>query len=158
MEEERRLFYVGMTRAKESLLISRAIYRRTYGEERLRASTPSRFLAEIPADLIEAASGSLAEPGQTRRYESDPDFSDSRPYRAARTPYRKASAGRTSSRGSGRQTNNDPLIGARVRHSKYGLGTIIEIEGEGEERKLTVSFQDYGPKKLIERYANLQLA
>jgi DNA helicase-2/ATP-dependent DNA helicase PcrA len=159
LEEERRLFYVGMTRAKQTLLISRAIYRRSYGEERLRASTPSRFLAEIPPDLIEAASGSLAEPGQTRRYEADTDFSDSYSYRRPRTPYGKSSSTRTSSRGSSaRQTNNDPLIGARVRHSKYGLGTIIEIEGEGEERKLTVSFQDYGPKKLIERYANLQLA
>jgi DNA helicase II / ATP-dependent DNA helicase PcrA len=158
IEEERRLFYVGMTRAKRSLVISRAIYRRSYGEERLRASTPSRFLAEIPADLIEAASGSLAEPGQTRRYEADPEYSDSYSYRRPRTPYGKGSAARSSSRLSGRSTNNDPLIGARVRHSKYGLGTIIEIEGEGEERKLTVSFQDYGPKKLIERYANLQLA
>jgi len=158
IEEERRLFYVGMTRAKQSLVISRAIYRRSYGEERLRASTPSRFLAEIPADLIEAAAGSLAEPGQTRRYEADPDFSDSFSYRRARTPYGKSGAARTSPRVSGRQASSDPLIGARVRHSKYGLGTIIEIEGEGEERKLTVSFQDYGPKKLIERYANLQLA
>jgi DNA helicase II / ATP-dependent DNA helicase PcrA len=158
IEEERRLFYVGMTRAKQSLVISRAIYRRSYGEERLRASTPSRFLAEIPADLIEAASGSLAEPGQTRRYEADPEYSDSYSHRRPRTPYGKGSAARSSSRLSGRSTNNDPLIGARVRHSKYGLGTIIEIEGEGEERKLTVSFQDYGPKKLIERYANLQLA
>jgi DNA helicase-2/ATP-dependent DNA helicase PcrA len=158
IEEERRLFYVGMTRAKRSLVISRAIYRRSYGEERLRASTPSRFLAEIPADLIEAASGSLAEPGQTRRYEADPEYSDSYSYRRPRTPYGKGSAAHSSSRLSGRSTNNDPLIGARVLHSKYGLGTIIEIEGEGEERKLTVSFQDYGPKKLIERYANLQLA
>jgi DNA helicase-2/ATP-dependent DNA helicase PcrA len=158
IEEERRLFYVGMTRAKQSLVISRAIYRRSYGEERLRASTPSRFLAEIPAELIEAASGSLAEPGQTRRYEADPDFSDSYAYRRPRTPYGKSSTARTSPRASGRQTNSDPLIGARVRHSKYGLGTIIEIEGEGEDRKLTVSFQDYGAKKLIERYANLQLA
>jgi len=158
IEEERRLFYVGMTRAKQSLVISRAIYRRSYGEERLRASTPSRFLAEIPAGLIEAASGSLAEPGQTRRYEADPDFSDSYSYRRPRTPYGKSSTTRTSPRVSGRQTSNDPLIGARVRHSKYGLGTIIEIEGEGEDRKLTVSFQDYGAKKLIERYANLQLA
>jgi DNA helicase-2/ATP-dependent DNA helicase PcrA len=158
IEEERRLFYVGMTRAKQSLVISRAIYRRSYGEERLRASTPSRFLAEIPAELIEAASGSLAEPGQTRRYEADPDFSDSYSYRRPRTPYGKSSTTRTSPRASGRQTNSDPLIGARVRHSKYGLGTIIEIEGEGEDRKLTVSFQDYGAKKLIERYANLQLA
>jgi len=158
IEEERRLFYVGMTRAKQSLVISRAIYRRSYGEERLRASTPSRFLAEIPADLIEVASGSLAEPGQTRRYEAEPDFSDSYSYRRPRTPYGKSRAPRSSSHLSGRSTNNDPLIGARVRHSKYGLGTIIEIEGEGEERKLTVSFQDYGPKKLVERYANLQLA
>jgi len=158
IEEERRLFYVGMTRAKQSLAISRAIYRRSYGEERLRASIPSRFLAEIPAELIEAASGSLAEPGQSRRYEADPDFSDSFSYRRPRTPYGKSGTARTSPRVSGRQANNDPLIGARVRHSKYGLGTIIEIEGEGEDRKLTVSFQDYGAKKLIERYANLQLA
>ena len=158
IEEERRLFYVGMTRAKKSLVISRAIYRRSYGEERLRASTPSRFLAEIPADLIEAASGSLTEPGQTRRYEADPDFSDNFSYRRPRTPYGKSAAARTSPRVSGRQASSDPLIGARVRHSKYGLGTIIEVEGEGEDRKLTVSFQDYGAKKLIERYANLQLA
>jgi DNA helicase-2/ATP-dependent DNA helicase PcrA len=158
IEEERRLFYVGMTRAKQSLVISRAIYRRSYGEERLRASTPSRFLAEIPAELIEAASGSLAEPGQARRYEADPDFSESYSYRRPRTPYGKSSGARTSPRVSGRESSRDPLIGARVRHSKYGLGTIIEIEGEGEDRKLTVSFQDYGPKKLIERYANLQLA
>jgi DNA helicase-2/ATP-dependent DNA helicase PcrA len=156
-----------MTRAKQSLVISRAVYRRSYGEERLRASMPSRFLAEIPSDLIEAASGSLSEPGETRRYENDPDYSDGYSYRRARTPYgsgpavgatnRHAGATRTS-RSLSRASSKDPLIGARVRHSKYGLGTIIEVEGEGEERKLTVSFQDYGPKKLIERYANLQLA
>jgi len=160
IEEERRLFYVGMTRAKQRLVISRAIYRRSYGEERLRASTPSRFLSEIPPDLIEAAFGSLAEPGQTRRYEADPDFSDSYySYRRPRTPYRTGTAAQAPQRASApRGSSRDPLIGARVRHSKYGLGTIIEIEGEGEERKLTVSFRDYGPKKLIERYANLQLA
>src|SRR3984885_567166 len=64
VEEERRLFYVGMTRAKQSLCFSRAIYRRTYGEERLRASLPSRFLGELPGELIEAVSGSLAELGK----------------------------------------------------------------------------------------------
>ena len=79
LEEERRLFYVGMTRARRSLLFSRAIYRRSYGEDRLRASLPSRFVSEIPGDLIEAAAGSYSEPGQTRRYEPDPEFSQTYP-------------------------------------------------------------------------------
>jgi DNA helicase II / ATP-dependent DNA helicase PcrA len=152
VEEERRLFYVGMTRAKQSLVLSRAVYRRTYGEERLRAALPSRFLAEIPGDLIEAALGSQSEPGETRRYEPDPEFSEGYAYRTrARTPYGAAPRG-------ARRASKDPLIGTRVRHAKYGVGTIIEVEGEGEDRKLTVSFQDHGAKKLIERYANLQLA
>ncbi|HVB56114.1 MAG TPA: UvrD-helicase domain-containing protein [Candidatus Acidoferrales bacterium] len=152
LEEERRLFYVGLTRAKRSLVLSRAIYRRSYGEERLRASLPSRFIAEIPGDLIEAAAGSQSEPGQTRRYEPDPEYSGGYAYRQRRPAYGRARSAPAP------RSSKDPLIGTRVRHSKYGVGTIIEIEGEGEERKLTVSFQDYGPKKLIERYANLQLA
>ena len=166
VEEERRLFYVGMTRAKRLLSLSRAIYRRSYGEERLRASMPSRFLAEVPMDLVEAAFGSLSEPGETRRYESDPESSEGYSY-GRRTPYGQASK-QSGSRGYGSSSasrgarapraSKDPLIGTRVRHSKYGVGTIIEVEGEGEDRRLTVSFQDHGAKKLIERYANLQLA
>jgi DNA helicase-2/ATP-dependent DNA helicase PcrA len=161
LEEERRLFYVGMTRARRSLVLSRAIYRRTYGEERLRASLPSRFIGEIPGDLIEAAAGSYSEPGQTRRYEPDPEFSEGYGY-GSRS--RKPSYGypprqaRSAPTPAPPRSSSNPLIGARVRHSKYGVGTIIEIEGEGEDRKLTVSFQDYGAKKLVERYANLQFA
>lgn len=160
IEEERRLFYVGMTRAKRSLVLSRAIYRRNYGEERLRASSASRFLAEIPGELVEAAAGSLSQPGETRRYEPDPEYSEGYAYRGRRSESaRTASSGR---RAPGRAASNrparDPLIGARVRHPKFGVGTILEVEGEGEDRKLTVSFQDYGAKKFLERYANLQLA
>jgi DNA helicase II / ATP-dependent DNA helicase PcrA len=150
VEEERRLFYVGMTRAKQSLVLTRANYRRSYGEERLHSSAPSRFLAEIPGDLVEVASGSLSEPGETRRYEPDPDLSEDYAYRRRRTSYGRP--------GQAKRASKDPLVGTRVRHSKYGVGTIIEVEGEGEDRKLTVSFPDYGPKKLVERYANLQLA
>ena len=120
--------------------------------------------------MIEAAAGSQSEPGETRRYESDSEFSDGYGYRRTRSAYgqtsygRGASArssyGRTNSRrpGAASRASKDPLIGTRVQHSKYGIGTVIEVEGEGEERKLTVSFQDYGPKKLLERYANLRLA
>jgi DNA helicase-2/ATP-dependent DNA helicase PcrA len=175
IEEERRLFYVGMTRAKRSLVLSRAIYRRTYGSEGMRASLPSRFLAEIPANLIEAAPGSQSELGEKRRYEADPEFSQDHSYRRsrAREAYRPYSPGayrrESPARGAYRPSpevhsatqnrkTDDSLVGTRVRHSKFGLGTIIEVEGEGDDRRLTVSFQDHGPKKLLERYANLQFA
>jgi len=162
IEEERRLFYVGMTRARRALVLSRAIYRRTYGEESLRASTPSRFLAEIPGEYLQAAVGSLSEPDETRRYEPIDEDSEGYLNRARRSAAaaaataasRRSSHGRVASKGPAR----DPLIGARVRHPKFGLGTVLEVEGEGEDRKLTVSFQDYGAKKFLERYANLQLA
>lgn len=175
IEEERRLFYVGMTRAKRSLVLSRAVYRRTYGSEGMRASLPSRFLAEIPADLIEAALGSQSEPGEKRRYEADPEFSQDYRYRRSRgsEAYRPYSPGADRRESPPRAaykpspdirsaTQNrkagDSLVGTRVRHSKFGLGTIIQVEGEGDDRRLTVSFQDHGAKKLLERYANLQFA
>lgn len=162
IQEERRLFYVGMTRAKRSLVLSRAVYRRTYGEERLRASLPSRFLAEVPTHLIETAVGSQAEPGETRRYEPDFDVSGDayRQPRYGAAGYGRPALRRRAARSTARQsrTSQNPLVGTRVRHSKYGLGTIIDVEGEGDDRKFTVSFEDYGPKKLLERYANLQIA
>src|SRR6202040_2374633 len=70
IEEERRLVYVGMTRARQSLTLTRAVYRRIFGnEQQLRASLPSRFLAEIPSELVETVRGSMAEIGEKRRYE-----------------------------------------------------------------------------------------
>ncbi|HUO35549.1 MAG TPA: UvrD-helicase domain-containing protein [Candidatus Acidoferrum sp.] len=163
VEEERRLFYVGMTRAKKNLTLSRAIYRRVYGEERLRASLPSRFLKEIPSELLESAPGTFADPGETRRYEPDPDYAEYSGYPrrsfggSASQARGNSGPSRASSKERERPASN-PLIGTRVRHPKYGMGTITGVEGEGEERRLMVSFQDYGPKKLIERYANLQPA
>jgi DNA helicase-2/ATP-dependent DNA helicase PcrA len=169
LEEERRLCYVGMTRAKESLTLTRAVYRRTYGSERLTGSMPSRFLQEIPGDLIDTADGSLADAGETRRYEPDPEYSFSeeefsRRMRVAAAPSRAASDAATRARSSaqprlGRSTGAaDPLVGQRVRHATYGTGTIIGVEGDGEDRKFTVRFSDHGVKKLMERYANLSWA
>ena len=76
IEEERRLVYVGMTRARNSLTLSRAVYRRVFGnEQQMRASLPSRFLGEIPSELVETVRGSMAEIGESRRYEPDPEYS-----------------------------------------------------------------------------------
>ena len=154
VEEERRLCYVGMTRAKSTLTLSRAIYRRSWANTDLAAAAPSRFLAEVPGDLIEAAQGSLAEPGETRRYEPDPDYYQSqfrRPRKSAPTSSARSDAASAPNGASNR------LIGQRVRHPSYGIGTILKIEDDGDDRRLTVSFRDYGTKKLIERYAHLQI-
>jgi DNA helicase II / ATP-dependent DNA helicase PcrA len=168
LEEERRLCYVGMTRAKQTLTLTRAVYRRLYGNERLAGSLPSRFLQEIPGELIETAEGSLAEAGETRRYEPDPEYSYSeeefiRRARRIAAPSRQApnnSVSRAHSGGPSRRgkSSNNPLIGQRVRHATYGTGTIIDVEEDGEDRKLTIRFSDYGTKKIMERYANLSWA
>ena len=168
LEVERRLCYVGMTRARDTLTLTRAVYRRVYGSERLQGSAPSRFLLEVPPELMDTAAGSLAEAGETRRYEPDPEYSFSadefsrrvrRLPPAQQTKERAPSAARTpgiSSRP--RKGDNNPLIGQRVRHSTYGLGTINGVDGEDEERKFTVSFPGHGTKKLMERFANLSWA
>jgi DNA helicase II / ATP-dependent DNA helicase PcrA len=158
LEEERRLLYVGMTRAKKNLTLSRAIYRRMYGEDRLRASLPSRFLKEIPRELLESAPGTFADPGEARRYERDPDFYESSEYSQRSGPRMRGVRPSRRWPSTTEHPASNPLIGTRVRHPRYGMGTITGVEGEGDERRLTVSFQDYGPKKLVERYANLQPA
>jgi len=160
LEEERRLCYVGMTRAKDTLTLTRAVYRRLYGNERVEGSLPSRFLLEIPGELVDTAEGSLAEAGATRRYEPDPEYSYSAAEftRRARRPSFVPPRARPAKSDARLPGGANPLLGQRVRHPTYGVGTIIAVDGEGEDRKLTVSFTDYGTKKLLERYAHLERA
>jgi len=167
VEEERRLVYVGMTRARKTLTLTRAVYRRVFGnEQQLRASEPSRFLAEIPSELVDTVRGSMAEIGQTRRYEPDPEYSYSAdeflrrvrrgPVPAARQPQRSSSTpsfGRAAIR---RGADANPLLGQKVRHPQYGVGTIIGVEGDDDDRRLSVTFPGRGTKKFVERYAQLQ--
>src|SRR5208283_1590734 len=76
IEEERRLVYVGMTRARKSLTLTRALYRRIFGnEQQMRQTLASRFLAEIPSALVDTVRGSLGDIGEKRRYEPDPEYS-----------------------------------------------------------------------------------
>jgi DNA helicase II / ATP-dependent DNA helicase PcrA len=170
IEEERRLVYVGMTRARQSLTLTRAVYRRIFGnEQQLRASLPSRFLAEIPSELVETVRGSMSEIGETRRYEPDPEYSYSpeeflrrvrgEPKQAQPTPRRqpaaKPSFGRSAAK---RGADANPMLGRKVRHPNFGVGTIVGVEGDDEDRRVFVSFPGRGTKKFIERYAQLEQA
>lgn len=170
IEEERRLVYVGMTRARKSLTLTRAVYRRIFGnEQQLRASLPSRFLAEIPSELVDTVRGSLAEIGETRRYEPDPEYSYSseeflrrvRGAQKAPAPPRRAAAASSNSfarSAAKRGGEANPMLGRRVRHPSYGVGTIVGVEGDDEDRRVSVSFPGRGTKKFVERYAQLEQA
>ncbi len=177
IEEERRLVYVGMTRARKSLTLTRAVYRRIFGnEQQLRASLPSRFLAEVPSELVDTVRGSMAEIGQTRRYEPDPEYSYSpeefsrrvrgtppagrTPSRSTSTPTKTPSFGKSASAFAfgKKSANADPMLGQKVRHPEYGVGTVVGVEGDEDDRKLAVTFPGRGTKKFIERYAQLTQA
>jgi len=161
---------VGMTRARQSLTMTRAVYRRIFGnEQQLRASLPSRFLAEIPSELVDTVRGSMAEIGETRRYEPDPEYSysaeeftrrvrggqKSAAASAPRRPATQSSFGRPAAK---RGADANPMLGRKVRHPSYGVGTIVGVEGEDEDRRVSVSFPGRGTKKFIERYAQLEQA
>ena len=170
IEEERRLVYVGMTRARKSLTITRALYRRIFGnEQQMRASLPSRFLAEIPSALVDTVRGSMAEIGATRRYEPDPEYSYSadeflrrvrgKPTPATPAPRRPAAPSGFGKPAIRRGADANPMLGRKVRHPEFGVGTVVGVEGdEDDDRRVSVSFPGRGTKKFIEKYAQLQPA
>jgi DNA helicase-2/ATP-dependent DNA helicase PcrA len=153
LEEERRLCYVGMTRAKDRLALTSSATRRFWGEEGRRNTRRSRFLGEIPDKFTERLSSSgRVEPswqGALNSRESIEHFLQTTGF--DRRLERGGSAARAASGSAWRRGN-------RVRHPKYGVGTVIACEGEGEEEKLTVSFPGYGAKKLLPRFAALEKA
>lgn len=151
IEEERRLAYVGMTRAREKLWLTYAQTRRVWGQEQM--NLPSRFLNEIPKDLTDFSSGvtaynssSFASKYASRKsndlddsYQSFPDYDDNQSYsqidKASGASYRQ---------------------GQRVRHPTFGPGSIYALEGNGEDLKISVIFQDNTIKKFIAKYARLE--
>ena len=236
LEEERRLCYVGMTRAMDTLILTRAHYRRRYGNDAPEMSIPSRFLEEVPSQLIENlggrspawstpaygyGQGSRGGYGAGRRPAHSSEFADTHynyedeSQEAPRAPASQGGNGRqratstkpftaswmtpkakptspgleSTPKGEGPEGQSIDNIarffggkagalkpgamprpamdlptptgaanlrkGQRVRHSKYGEGTVLFREGDGESAKVTVMFRD-GMKKLVERFANLQ--
>jgi DNA helicase-2/ATP-dependent DNA helicase PcrA len=130
LEEERRLAYVGITRARERLYVSHAESRRMHGTEML--ARPSRFLGEIPPELIDEL--------RPRVQVSRPAYAD-----------RYAGGG-----GSSSLVEASPIaLGQRVSHPKFGEGTVVSAEGAGAHMRLQVNFEDAGSKWLVYAYANL---
>ncbi len=136
IQEERRLAYVGITRAKKKLTISYAELRRLYGKE--ERHIPSRFIAELPAEHIRE----IRLRGNINRAASFANFS----------PFAKSSAKTTAS------ILQDGMwkMGQKVYHAKFGQGTIINVEGSGEATRLQIAFQGNGIKWLIAKMANLE--
>ena len=191
LEEERRLCYVGMTRAMDALVMTRARYRRRYGNDMPESSIPSRFLEEIPPRLLEdltrgqrasigSAYGSRSARGSDE-WESPAHYSyedeDQRPRTVSRTaaPAGRPNAGPgsldniaqffSSRKGSGSRPKLEIPVstgatgfrsGQRVRHPKYGEGVVFRREGDGDDAKITVQFAEFGVKKLVEKFAQLE--
>jgi DNA helicase-2/ATP-dependent DNA helicase PcrA len=127
LEEERRLCYVGMTRAMERLVICHAEVRRLHGNELY--TTPSRFLGEIPRDLLNPvrAAARAASPAWTTSPAADDDESD-----------------------------DEFQLGQRVNHAKFGEGVVLQYEGQGQHARVQVNFTSSGSKWLVVAYAKLQ--
>ena len=192
MEEERRLCYVGMTRAMDTLILTRAIYRRRYGTDQPEASVPSRFLEEVPAELLEelgrarrsgaarsSARAAADDYGSTHYAYEDEDQSARWEIRnKTRTPVVQPSGPGYNSIGNiaeffasrgkkfmlpkvsvaAPQGKQGFRPGQKVKHPKYGEGTVYQREGDGEDAKITVQFPRFGLKKLVEKYAQLERA
>ncbi|SPF53434.1 ATP-dependent DNA helicase PcrA [Candidatus Sulfopaludibacter sp. SbA4] len=191
LEEERRLCYVGMTRARKRLILTWAKYRRRFGAGEQERSVASWFLGEVPPHLI-VDLGPQDAPGEvdlvTERYdvrqsakrstftgktynslENINQFFGERglPFNSPKPPAPQKSPPQPLPRpGQGMPLTKPlpqvmpPRKGARagmtVEHPKYGTGTVVRREGDGEDAKITVNFPRYGLKKLVEKYAGLK--
>jgi DNA helicase-2/ATP-dependent DNA helicase PcrA len=161
LEEERRLAYVAITRARRRCTIIHAANRRIYGQ--WTSSIPSRFLAELPDEHIEQETTMTGGESLWRAQwseRSDPFAHVARPsrgpgwQRATRTPYnsepRRIIEARASAVSLGNQGRTDLALGQRVFHSKFGYGTIEAIEGN----KLEIEFEKAGRKKVLDSFVN----
>jgi DNA helicase-2/ATP-dependent DNA helicase PcrA len=142
MEEERRLAYVGITRAEETLFMTRASMRTLYG--RTNANSPSRFLQEVPGDLLEGEE----------------------PRRAVMPLHRSAAATKVTTRmtgaapspyGLGGDVSLDWKVGDKAEHGKWGIGTVVSVKGQGDSLELDIAFASpTGIKKLLAKFAPIK--
>jgi DNA helicase-2/ATP-dependent DNA helicase PcrA len=140
LEEERRLCYVGMTRAMDRLHLTWAQSRQVFGQRRL--SQPSRFLEEIPRERVRLSGAGRA-----------PVMAAARTSPARYRPEPEAALGAP---GASPRALPELRPGVRVRHPLFGVGTVLRSDGAGDDLKVTVSFPGIGAKRLVARYAGLE--
>ncbi|MEO8675034.1 MAG: 3'-5' exonuclease, partial [Casimicrobiaceae bacterium] len=150
VEEERRLMYVAITRARRRLYLTHAQSRMLHGQ--VRYNIPSRFLDEVPRDQV----AWLSPPRRWSRDAIDVDPSEW----GARERPAPAWAASSPARTAAREEPRGPSwrIGQSVRHAKFGLGIIIDAEGRGEDARVQVNFREGGVKWLALEYAKLEAA
>ena len=136
IEEERRLAYVGLTRARQRLYISRAEYRSTWGAPNY--NPPSRFLDEIPEDVIEWRNQSRTSVSPSLIKKS----------RTSTAPPPRATGKKS--------VAMELAVGERVSHDTFGLGTVVSVAGAGDKAEATINFGQYGEKRLLLRYAPVE--
>ncbi len=162
LEEERRLFYVALTRARRRAVLCHARQRRRFGAR--EACLPSRFLAEIPPALVERGDdGVAAQPAMLTRLLGGPEaLRAARAGARARSPARNAGAARTDAASADWRHDISQIeigfrVGQRVRHPTLGQGVVRRVDGQGDDLMLTIDFSA-GRKRLLARFAHLQPA
>ena len=155
VEEERRICYVCITRAREKLILTGASRRRVFGE--YQATTPSRFLDELPPELVKR----IEPVSQAPRWQQTGGYELRNPY-AQRPGPRLRPGGKPersfSYEGEDQTTDTGIKSGMRVRHKQFGTGTVVDVEEHGDDHKVTVKFATVGVKKLLARFAGLEPA
>jgi DNA helicase-2/ATP-dependent DNA helicase PcrA len=152
IEEERRICYVCITRARERLILTSAARRRTFGE--YQPTQPSRFLDEIPPELmLRVEAGPAAPRWQPASRESRNPYANRHGTRSRAQDKDAAFAYEQED-----QSAAGVRIGMRVKHRQFGIGTVVSVEDEGDDYKVTVKFFTVGTKKLLARFAGLEPA
>jgi len=141
LAEERRLAYVGITRAQRRLYVSRALMRASWGNP--VTNPPSRFLQEIPGDLVDWR----REEPQAQSWNEWDDWGESS-YQAPSRPWQPPAAP-SPQRGGGRNKELKLAVGDRVNHEKYGLGTVLEVNGTGVRATVVIDFGSSGTVRLM---------
>ncbi len=162
LEEERRLCYVGMTRAERRLVLTSAARRRLFGE--YQSTEPSRFLFEIPPELVRVVEPAYSPRSPAAGYDVRPRMSGGgrttggRAYGGRRRPvsYEQSAPATFYDDADEDQSVGGISHGARVRHPKFGVGTVVGVEPVAGDLKLSIRFTGIGEKKLLAGYAKLE--